>query len=153
MRKARPKRMAKAAVHTLTQNLLRRFRASRTTATFGFRVLKVRRGRVTLGMKVARDFIQVHGRVHGGIIAALADTAAALAAYTVLPPGSVVATLEMKINFLEGVERGELRAHGRVLRPGRNLVVSECDVRDAARKLVAKALVTLAAKPPAAPSR
>jgi uncharacterized protein (TIGR00369 family) len=138
--------MAKNARKTFEQDLQRRFHGSKTTKTFGFRMVRMQRGRVTLGMKVVPRFLQVHGQLHGGIIAALADTAAALAAYTVIPEGSKLVTLEMKINFLEGVERGDLTAVGRVLRPGRNTIVGESDVRDAAGKLVAKALVTLAVR-------
>jgi uncharacterized protein (TIGR00369 family) len=138
--------MGKSGRERFEKDLQQRFHGSKTTKTFGFRMVRMQRGRVTLGMKVAPRFLQVHGQLHGGIIATLADTAAALAAYTVIPAGSKLVTLEMKINFLEGVERGDVTALGRVLRPGRNTIVSESDVRDAAGKLVAKALVTLAVK-------
>lgn len=138
--------MANSSRKVFERELLRRFHGSKTTKTFGFRMVRMQRGRVVLGMKVAPRFLQVHDQLHGGIIAALADTAAALASYTVIPAGSKLVTLEMKINFLEGVERGDLTARGRVLRAGRNTIVSECDVRDEAGRLVAKALVTLAAK-------
>jgi uncharacterized protein (TIGR00369 family) len=138
--------MAESAARKFERELLRRFHGSKTTKTFGFQMVKMQRGRVTLGMRVAPRFLQVHDQLHGGIIAALADTAAALAAYTVMPAGSRLVTLEMKINFLEGVERGEVQARGRVLRAGRSTIVSECDVRDGPGRLVAKALVTLAVK-------
>ena len=59
-----------------------------------------------------------------------------------LPRGSRAATVEMKINFLESVERGILMADARVVRLGRHIAVVDCDVRDARDRLVVKALMT-----------
>jgi uncharacterized protein (TIGR00369 family) len=64
-----------------------------------------------------------------------------MATYMIVPRGSRVATLEMKINFLEPVDRGTIVADARVLRRGRNFTVVDCDVR-VGRRLVAKALMT-----------
>jgi 1,4-dihydroxy-2-naphthoyl-CoA hydrolase len=88
---------------------------------------------------------QLHGVVHGGILAALADTASAIAAYTVVAPGSAIATVELKINYLEAVPGGTVKADARVLRAGRNFVVVECELIDAQGKLAAKALMTFGA--------
>ncbi len=93
-------------------------------------------------MRVAAKHKQVHGVVHGGILATLADTAGGLATYMTVPRGTRVATVEMKINFLEPVDRGSLAAEARVLRKGRNFAVVDCEVSDSAGRLVAKALMT-----------
>jgi uncharacterized protein (TIGR00369 family) len=139
----------KSATETaIRREMLRRFRDSTSSRTFGLRLRDVRRGRVTLEMRAERRFLQAHGRVHGGVIALLADTAAALAVYTAVPPRSRVLTLEMKINFLAGVESGAIAARGKVLRVGRSTGVSECEVRDSRGRLDAKALVTVAISPP-----
>jgi uncharacterized protein (TIGR00369 family) len=53
-----------------------------------------------------------------------------------------VATVEMKINFLEAVEAGTVFAEAEVVRRGRHIAVVDCDVRDDRRRLVAKALMT-----------
>jgi uncharacterized protein (TIGR00369 family) len=83
--------------------------------------------------------------VHGGILAALADTAAAIAAYTTVPKGVALATIELKINYLEAVPGGRIRAEARVLRTGRNFVVAECEIFDTKGLLAAKALLTFGA--------
>jgi uncharacterized protein (TIGR00369 family) len=145
----RPKAAAKAGTKAnsagaIERELLRRFHASRSLRTLGFRLKEIRRGRVSLEAKVEPRFLQAHGFLHGGVIATLADTAAAFAVYTALPAGSRVLTLEMKINFLEGVDRGVVVARGRIIRLGKNVAVTESDVRDGAGRLVAKALVTVA---------
>ena len=85
--------------------------------------------------------MQVHGVVHGGVLAALADTAGGLATYMACPRGTRVATIEMKINYLEAVEGGSVTAEARVVRIGGHIAVVDCDVRDD-RRLVGKALMT-----------
>ena len=59
---------------------------------------------------------------------ALGDTAAGYAALSTMPEGVEVMTAEIKINLL-APGRGELlRATGRVLKPGRRLVVVTAEV-------------------------
>jgi len=48
----------------------------------------------------------------------------------------------MKINFLEAVEGGDITAEAVVVRKGRHIAVTDCDVRDGSRRLLAKALMT-----------
>jgi len=74
----------------------------------------------------------------------LADTAGGFAAFLAAPVGARVVTIEMKINFLEAVEHGEIRADAHVLRQGRSTSVVDCDVRDEDQRLVSKALMTFA---------
>ncbi len=111
---------------------------------FGFELQAVGEGRAVVQMRVAHKHKQVHRVVHGGILAALADTAGGLASYTVVPRGTRLATIEMKINYLEAVHKGTVTADARVLRRGRNFTVVECDVEDGQGRLAAKALMTFA---------
>src|SRR5439155_16836458 len=60
----------------------------------------------------------------------MADTAAAIAAYTTVAKGTALATVELKINYLEAILGGLIRADAQVLRSGRNFVVTECDIFD-----------------------
>ena len=80
--------------------------------------------------------------VHGGILAALADTAGGLATYMSYPRGLRAATIEMKINYLESVEGGIVEAEARVVRRGKHIAVVDCDVRDHDGRLVGKALMS-----------
>jgi uncharacterized protein (TIGR00369 family) len=122
-----------------------RMRQSPATRMLGFELESLRKGRSVLRLRVQSKHIQIHGVVHGGILTALADTAAAMAAYTVVPPGAELATVELKINFLEAVPGGTVWAKGKVLRAGRNFVITECEIRGANRRLAAKALLTFGA--------
>ncbi len=124
------------------QELARRLRQSNAGKLFGFELEAAEPGRAVLRMRVASKHKQVHGVVHGGVLAALADTAGGLATYMVVPPGTRLATVEMKINYLEPVDRGTVVAQARVLRRGKNFAVVDCDILDGAGRLAAKALLT-----------
>lgn len=129
------------------RELARRLRQSNVSRLFGFELEAAEGGRAVLRMRVTAKHKQVHRVVHGGILAALADTAGGLASYTVVPRGTRMATVEMKINYLEAVDRGVLVAEARVLRKGKNFIVVDCDVVDADGRLAAKALMTFSIGP------
>ena len=140
-------RTLKSIEHLAVSELKERLHQSNTARQFGFVLAKAEPGRVLLRMHVDERHMQVHGVVHGGIVAALADTAGGLATYMALPRGRRVATIEMKINYLESIEGGSVEAEARVVRIGRHIAVVDCDVRDENRRLVAKALMTFFAGP------
>jgi acyl-CoA thioesterase len=140
-------RSLKSIEHLAVSELKERLHQSNTAKQFGFVLAEAEPGRVILRMNVDERHMQVHGVVHGGVIAALADTAGGLATYMALPRGRRVATVEMKINYLESVEGGTVEAEARVVRLGRHIAVVDCDVRDEHRRLVGKALMTFFAGP------
>ena len=121
-----------------------RLRHSNPVNHFGFVLERAERGRAVFHMPVLELHKQIHRVVHGGVLAMLADTAGGFAAFLAAPVGSRVVTIEMKINFLEAVEHGEIKADARVLRQGRTTSVVDCEVTDGGRRLVSKALMTFA---------
>jgi uncharacterized protein (TIGR00369 family) len=123
----------------------RQMKKSRAIAMLGFALEAVVEGRAVLRLDTRSRHKQLNNVVHGGILAALADTASAIAAYTTVPAGVALATVELKINYLEGVPGGRIRAEARVLRTGRNFVVTECEIFDRKGTLAAKALLTFGA--------
>jgi uncharacterized protein (TIGR00369 family) len=129
----------------VTELVRLRMRESNSAQLFGFEVESVRDGRAVFTLEVAPRHKQIHNVVHGGILASLADTTAAIAAYTAVPKGVELATLELKINYLEPVPGGTVRAEARVLRSGRNFVVAECEIFNESGSLAAKALLTFSA--------
>ena len=66
---------------------------------------------------------QQHGAAHAALTFAIGDSAAGYAALTVFPLDVEVLTAEMKINLLAPATGQELRAIGRVIKPGRRLVI------------------------------
>jgi len=99
----------------VTELVRLRMKESQSSELLGFDVESVHDGRAIFGMDVHPRHKQIHGVVHGGILAALADTTAAIAAYTVVARGVELATLELKINYLEPVPGGRIKADARVL--------------------------------------
>ena len=137
-------KLGKAALARASERL----RYSNPINHFGFVLEKAERGRAVFRMPVLELHKQIHRVVHGGVLAMLADTAGGFAAFLAAPVRSRVVTIEMKINFLEAVEHGEIRADARVLRQGKSTSVVDCEVTDGDRRLVSKALMTFAIIPP-----
>jgi uncharacterized protein (TIGR00369 family) len=133
---------SKSAERLAAEEMRWRLRENQTTRHFGFALVVAERGKVVLRMRVGKKHLQVHGVVHGGVLAAQADTAGGLATYMAVPRGTRVATIEMKINYLEAVEGGSVSAEAIVVRIGRHVAVVDCDIMDDARRLVGKALMT-----------
>jgi uncharacterized protein (TIGR00369 family) len=82
------------------------------------------------------------GTLHGGILCDIADAAMGMAHAATLLEGETFTTLELKINFLRPVWNAHLRAVGTVLRGGRTVTMTQCDVLDEADRLVARASAT-----------
>jgi uncharacterized protein (TIGR00369 family) len=137
-------KLSKAALARASERL----RLSNPINHFGFVLEKAERGRAVFRMPVLDLHKQIHRVVHGGVLAMLADTAGGFAAFLAAPVGTRVVTIEMKINFLEAVEHGEIRADAHVLRQGKSTSVVDCEVTDSDRRLVSKALMTFAIVPP-----
>jgi uncharacterized protein (TIGR00369 family) len=81
-----------------------------------------------LEMPFSAAAAQQHGYFHGGVIGALADSAGGYAANTKLMPARECLTAEYKINMLAPAQGELLVARGRVVRPGRSLVIATVEV-------------------------
>lgn len=93
-------------------------------ATIGAQISAVRLGEVEIVMPFSSHITQQHGFIHAGAVSAIADTACGYAALTVMPEDAAILTTEFKINLLSPAKGEWLRAVGRVVRPGKKLVVS-----------------------------
>jgi uncharacterized protein (TIGR00369 family) len=82
------------------------------------------------------------GTLHGGVLCDLADAAMGYAYASSLADGETFTTVELKINFLRPVWRGLVFASARLVSRGRTIGLVECDMCDAAGKLLARASST-----------
>lgn len=96
--------------------------------TLGAEVLAVRPGEVEIVLPFADHILQQHGFVHAAAVAAIADNACGYAALTTMPRDTAVLTVEFKTNLLSPAKGERMRAVGRVVRAGRNLVITAADV-------------------------
>jgi len=97
-------------------------------AAVGATIGPISRGSVEIALRPSPSTSQQHGFVHGGIVSAIADTAAGYAALTVMPPDTGVLTVEFKINFVAPAAGDRIIARARVVKPGRTLVLTHADV-------------------------
>jgi uncharacterized protein (TIGR00369 family) len=116
--------------------------------TLGISIARLEPGEVDLAMAYSAQFTQQNGFLHAGIITAGLDNACGIAAFTLMPPGSDILTVEFKTNLLAPAkgERFVFRAH--VVKPGRTLTVCEARafaVADGVESLVATMTGTLMA--------
>jgi uncharacterized protein (TIGR00369 family) len=83
------------------------------------------------------------GTVHGGAISMFCDTALAVAvARQVDGPEDRIATHQLSVSYASFTGERVLRCHARIVSLTRTVAVADGEVRDAAGKLVAKALGT-----------
>jgi uncharacterized protein (TIGR00369 family) len=68
--------------------------------TLGISIVRIEPGEVELSMPYAPGWTQQNGFVHAGIITAALDTACGIAAFTLMPSGADVLTVEFKTNLL-----------------------------------------------------
>lgn len=108
----------------------------------GFRMTEAEEGRVVFQLEVGPQHASPLGTVHGGIICDIADAALGCAHASPLADGESFTTLELKINFLKPVWVGLLTAEGVVLKAGRTIGLTECNVTDESGSLVAHATST-----------
>ena len=94
----------------------------------GARLIRVEPGVVEIELPFRADLTQQDGFLHAGVITTVADSAAGYAAYTLMPAGSRVLSIEFKVNLLRPA-RGELFvARAEVIKAGRTLTVVRADV-------------------------
>lgn len=114
--------------------------------TVGAALSRVEPGRVEIEAPFADHITQQHGFVHGGVIGAIADSAAGYAAYTLMAAEDSVLTVEYKLNLLAPAKGERIVAKAEVIRPGRTLTIVRSDVLaidGGEEMLCATAVVTL----------
>jgi uncharacterized protein (TIGR00369 family) len=89
------------------------------------------------------EFLNRHGTVQGGLLAAMLDSATALALYAVLSPALTAVTVNLNVSFVRPAQPGALIATSRVVsRSERDAQVSG-ELHDLEGTLIANAVATL----------
>jgi uncharacterized protein (TIGR00369 family) len=122
------------------------FSRQKALALIGASLAAVEAGRVEIALPYRDDLTQQKGFVHGGIIGMIADTACGYAAFSLMPAGGSLVTVEYKMNILTPA-RSSLVARGEVIRPGRTLTIARAEVYAEDGKHVATMQQTLMALP------
>ena len=94
----------------------------------GIDVVSVEPGKALLNMQVRPDMQNGAGWLQGGLLAAIADEAMALALYPLLSKTEGIATISESTSFIRGIQEGVIIAEGRVIRKGRRVAFTEGEV-------------------------
>jgi uncharacterized protein (TIGR00369 family) len=112
-------------------------------ALLGMRLEDLGEGTARFVMTVDPRFFNAGGVVHGGALASIADASVAAALATLIDPErEIMATVEMKINYISPVREGDIVCEARIIQKGRSVAVGEAIVNNAEGRLLAKAMAT-----------
>jgi uncharacterized protein (TIGR00369 family) len=110
------------------EQLRQGFARQRVMEAIGAYLISLEPGQVEIGLDFREDLTQQHGYLHAGIVTTIVDSACGFAAYSLMPPGSEVLTVEYKVNLMSPARGEKFVATGRVKKPGRTLTVCLGDV-------------------------
>jgi uncharacterized protein (TIGR00369 family) len=110
-------------------------------STVGIDGFEFAEGRVVFHLTPAEFHYNPLGTVHGGIFAALLDSACGCSVHTRLPAGTLYTSLDLSLKFLRPVTvaTGPITAEGSVTHLGRRTALAEARIVDRAGKLYATA--------------
>jgi len=103
------------------------FSRQKAMALIGASLTAVEPGYVEVSLPWRAELTQQKGFIHGGILGMIADTACGYSAFSLMPAGCSLVTVEYKMNIL-APGRGALVARGEVVKPGRTLTVARAEV-------------------------
>ena len=97
-------------------------------ATLGMRLATVELGEVVVEVVPGRRHANGNDIAHGGLVAAMADSAMGAAVSTTLESGWRISTVDLQVDYHRPVAlwRGLVRATGTVTRRGRRLAHADC---------------------------
>jgi len=118
--------------------------------TLGIEPVEAAAGRVSFRIDLAEFHLNPFGIVHGGVLAALLDTAMGCAVHSLLPPAVGYVTGELNVRFLRPavLTGGSLACTGEVVHRGRTTMVTASRVTDAQDRLIAIAGATCLVRTP-----
>jgi 3-hydroxyacyl-CoA dehydrogenase len=110
----------------------------------GFRLSEVSEGHAVIVITPGEQHYNGLGIVHGGLAATLLDSALGVAINTMMPPGKVFTTVEMKVNYIRPIrgETGQVRCIANVVHVGGRVATAEGRIVDENGKLYAHGTAT-----------
>jgi uncharacterized protein (TIGR00369 family) len=121
------------------QALLERAQDSAMYRLMNQQVVSAADGHATLTCMPEPKFENLMGRMHGGLVACLIDSALGVAVLTKVQAGLAFGTIDLNVKFVRGImaDTGLITATAKVLHAGRSTLTAEAQVADASGKLYA----------------
>lgn len=115
-----------------------------TSRTLGFAVTDAREGFVEVCIEPQEFHANAVGSVHGGVLAAMFDTAMGLSVSSTLEAGVGYTTLDLQVRYIRPIQPGQsaVRVHGFCEHTGRRTATARGEARDADGRLIATASST-----------
>ena len=104
------------------------FAAQLIMQSIGAQLSSVEPGIVEISLPYRTELTQQNGYLHAGIITTIADSAAGYAAFTLMPAGASVLSVEFKVNLLRPASGEMFLARAEVIKAGKTLTVVRADV-------------------------
>lgn len=108
--------------------------------TLGAELTAIEPGEAEIALAFRDDLTQQHGFLHAGALASVLDSACGYAAFSLMPAGSNVLSVEFKLDLLAPAEGERFLARARVVKAGRTITVVRAEgfmIRRQAERLVA----------------
>jgi uncharacterized protein (TIGR00369 family) len=107
----------------------------------GIELVEYSPGHALCRIKLVPHHYNTGGRVHGGVLSSLADTAAGVAVRTIRPEGRLSATTDLNIAFIRPPQGDTLEAIAEVIHAGKRLYRVEISIH-CEGKLIARSSAT-----------
>jgi uncharacterized protein (TIGR00369 family) len=111
----------------IEQRILASFARQPLMASYGATITAMGRGYMEISLLPQDFLLRTNGLFHGGVITALADSAAGYAAGTLHNTDVSFLTVELKINFLNPAKGDRLITRAKVVKGGNTLTVVQTD--------------------------
>jgi len=85
---------------SFAEEIKRSFARQSVMQLIGARLERLEPGLVEISLPFRKDLTQQHGYLHAGIVTTIADSACGYAAFSLMPAGSGVLSVEFKVNLL-----------------------------------------------------
>ena len=113
---------------SFAEDIKKSFAAQSIMQLLGAVLSRIEPGIVEITLPYRTELTQQNGYLHAGIVTTIADSACGYAAYSLMPAGSEVLSVEFKVNLLRPAKGDHFSAHAEVIKAGKTLTVVRADV-------------------------
>ena len=113
---------------SFAEEIQRSFAAQSIMRLIGAELGRIEPGMVEITLPYRFELTQQMGYLHAGVVTTIADSACGYAAYSLMPAGSEVLSVEFKVNLLRPAKGDRFLARAEVIKPGKTLTVVKGDV-------------------------
>jgi uncharacterized protein (TIGR00369 family) len=113
---------------SFAEDIKRSFARQAIMQLIGAELGRIEPGIVEIKLPYRTELTQQNGYLHAGIVTTIADSACGYAAYSLMPAGSQVLSVEFKVNLLRPAKGEQFRAQAEVIKAGKTLTVVKADV-------------------------